>query len=196
MSPPDRLKAEFANHKFAWTEAVCLDARLSAHRKIVGILLLAMVNHETGYAWPSLGKLAALSNGSEKAARDAINDLERCGYLKTQRGGGRNGRGEGISSRFWPIWPESKKPITDALRSLKEAADEEKPSLPSGGCDEEEPSLQGDQPSLCGANNPHRAVGQTLQLNPATREHSSDPNGSADAVAPASPSRRYAGAAA
>lgn len=183
--PEDRAKTEFASRKFAWTEAVCLDARLSAHRKTVGILLLAMVNHKTGYAWPSVGKLAALSNGSEKAARDAINDLERLGYLRTQRGGGRNGRGEGIPSRFWPIWPRSKTPVTDALRALKGGAADEQPPLGGEGYEGEEPPLQRDAPSPYGVNNPHRGVGQTLQLNPATREHSSDPNGSADAVAPA-----------
>lgn len=190
MSPPDRddrTKAEFASRKFAWTEALCLDTRLSAYRKTVGIILLAMVNQSDGYAWPSLATLAALSNGSEKAARDAINDLERLGYLRTQRGGGRIEGKRGITSRFWPIWVSSKSPVTDALRERRSRLDDPQPPPQSEGSDTAEPPPQRNEPPPCGAINPHCTVAQTLEVNPCTIEPSAEPNGSgARQLAPSS----------
>jgi|GEM_PF-5005770 len=187
----DRSKAEFASRKFAWTEAVCLDARLSAYRKIVGLIILSMVNQNDGYSWPSLATLAALSHGSEKATRDAINDLERFGYLRTQRGGGRVDGKRGITSRFWPIWVASKSPLTDALNERRNRRMESEPPPRSEGINSAEPPPKRAEPPLHGANNPHCTVTQTLEGNPSTIEPSSVPNGTAAAFATASPSEGW-----
>lgn len=188
----DAAEKKFAALKFAWIEAVCMDPALTAYAKALGPLLMSMVNREKGYAWPSIDTLRDLSRKSSKAAREAINQLERAGHLRIERGGGL-----AITNRYYPIWPKARpdgrSPVMGWLQDRKGAQEKAAKHSPTGGGSTQsieaatvrDPSPPKSKPSPSSELNPHPSVSRTLEWNPG-KEPCSDPNGSDAAVAPSS----------
>jgi hypothetical protein len=69
-----------------WRDAV-LESDLAAREKLVALAVAYHVDGQGRGAWPSHATLGRLSSYSRESARQAIDTLDSCGWLKVERRG-------------------------------------------------------------------------------------------------------------
>ena len=76
------------------------DTGLTTKSKIVCAALTSHMNANHHIAWPSIGRLAAMTGLSERSVIRAIDESEKAGWLSVEHGGINKG-----TSRYSPIFP-------------------------------------------------------------------------------------------
>lgn len=89
--------------KMQWLNAVSLECEVSSTAFRVAYLIADHQNRVTGFAWPSLARLAERICLSSKSIQRAVGQLEKLGWLKVDR---RRDR----SNRYRMAWPPGQKP--------------------------------------------------------------------------------------
>ncbi|MBA4786568.1 MAG: hypothetical protein H2039_00865 [Brevundimonas sp.] len=179
MSPPDTKAADAAS-RFAWIETVALDPRSSALSIRVAVALSAMMG-SAGYAFPSYDALASITGASRKAVMETVVKLAQNGHLTIDRDP-RPGRSR--VNRYRRVAVADSQPVWTAWRAWKQSRTGDPLSADEGFPDPQEESPFTEKGSPPEDRKSHPQVTRTLKGNP-VKEPGSEPNGSADADAPA-----------
>jgi hypothetical protein len=121
----------FAREKFLWLDQVRADAQLTPLAFMLAYVLANLVNEREGYAWPSVGRLAAECHVTEAGARKVIRRLIERGHLSVEVGTGR-----GKTNRYrWMIKRDSPRRAHDEQNEGQPSQYDKKtqPALPLSG---------------------------------------------------------------
>lgn len=144
--------------------------------------LFEMTN-EAGYAFPGRDTIAKMFRTDKRNVKDALKQLVELGYIRIEAN---PRRGPGRSDKFWLILVHEGSPIWARYREVQSLRGSLDPL--SGDKDQvlSEPS-RGVKSTLRGVSSVEEGGPETLRLLERSPEvdSSSEPNGSADAVAPA-----------
>lgn len=195
----ERDRTGEAAEKFARIETAVLDHRCSP---LMVSILVTLSNYATvqRIAWPSYESLAFITGAAIQNVRLAVERLEALGYIVVERD---DQPGRTRVNHYHLQLPPSQKPIATLRAALKVHRDKEEKTRRErhkGAREHSRSELekqarqrlkQARSDALTGMLPCPDPLEPSLEVDP-----SSDPTGSAAAVAPASSSRRYAGAAA
>lgn len=179
----ERIKA-----RFAWIETVALDKRTAGIPMRVAVILSALIG-EKGYAWPGRDTLAAIAGSDKSNIKDALKKLVDLGYLRIEAN---VKQGRGCVDHYWPTGHPDASPVWSRYRIV---TGQRGSTHPPSDEPEQEPEWGVPRPAR-GVSGPDKGGVETPRLlegTPDSRTPYSEPNGSADAVAPASRSRVWKG---
>lgn len=93
------IKGGFAAAKDAWLRKVVSYPNLSGADLAVAVTIATHLNSKSGKAWPSIERIANLTNRDSSTVWRSINRLIRLNLLDVKKG-----RGRKISNRYWPAF--------------------------------------------------------------------------------------------
>ena len=110
VDAPDRGAASIARAKFLWLEQVCADPELTPLAfKLAYYVLANLINEREGFAWPSIGHLAAKCRVTENGVKKVIRRLTEWGHLSVECGAGR-----GRTNRYrWIVKEANARAVAD-----------------------------------------------------------------------------------
>jgi Helix-turn-helix domain len=99
--------------KWRLVETIVAQNRLGLSELRCLVLLLSLVNADSGEAWPSYDGIARALGCSSRRAKQIVHELARKGEIEVRRGGGRR-----RPNRYRPRWKtvQSKTPFLDLIR--------------------------------------------------------------------------------